>query len=239
MKRKTAVCQVCGHRKPLSELMQGALVRPELQGLVREKVPDWSDSGYICFTCLDELRDEYVRGLMEKDLGDLDSIEQEVVQSLKDNEILSENLNEEFDESLTLGQRIADKVAEFGGSWAFIGSFGAFMLLWVLLNSYLLFGHAFDPYPYILLNLCLSMLAAIQAPIIMMSQNRQEDRDRLRAENDYQVNLKAELEIRMIDEKLDHLMHNQWQSMLEIQQIQMEMIEDLHRKALSAPDLPD
>ena len=102
----------------------------------------------------------------------------------------------------------------------------------MVLNSYLLVNEPFDPYPYILLNLFLSMLAAVQAPVIMMSQNRQEERDRLRAENDYQVNLKAEVEIRMINEKIDELIRHHWQHMLEIQRIQMEMIEDLHRKLL-------
>ncbi|MEZ4459223.1 MAG: DUF1003 domain-containing protein [bacterium] len=128
---------------------------------------------------------------------------------------------------------MADKVASFGGSWAFIGLFGGFMFVWIGVNTFILASaKAFDPYPYILLNLFLSMLAAIQAPVIMMSQNRQEERDRLRAENDYQVNLKAELEIRMIDEKIEHLMHNQWQRMLEIQYVQMEMIEDMHRRVV-------
>jgi uncharacterized membrane protein len=106
---------------------------------------------------------------------------------------------------MTLGQRVADKVAAFGGSWTFIIIFGVVMLIWVTLNSAALFVRHFDPYPYILLNLFLSMIAAIQAPVIMMSQNRQAAKDRLQADQDYQVNLKAELEVAQLHSKLDHI----------------------------------
>jgi uncharacterized membrane protein len=125
---------------------------------------------------------------------------------------------------------LADKVAEFGGSWKFIILYFTVMTLWITANCVLLPWRAFDPFPFILFNLILSMLAAIQAPIIMMSQNRQEWRDRMRAENYYKVNLKAELEVRAIRDKLDQLLHNQWVRLLEIQQIQMEMLEDLSSK---------
>ena len=135
--------------------------------------------------------------------------------------------NPEFDRSLTLGERVADRVAEFGGSWRFIILFFAVMAVWITVNSIYLLFQPFDPYPFILLNLGLSLLAAVQAPIIMMSQNRQEARDRLRAENDYQVNLKAELEVRAVSEKLDLLIHQHWAHLLEIQQVQTEMIQDM------------
>ncbi len=167
---------------------------------------------------------------MKKDLGELDNLEQEVVQSFHDNDILSENINEELEEHLSFGDRIADKMASLGGSWVFIISFLLFMAVWIAGNAIILVRRAFDPYPFILLNLVLSLLAALQAPVIMMSQNRQEDRDRLRAENDYQVNLKAELEIRIINEKLDTLIHHQWLRVLEIQQIQMDMLEEISSK---------
>ena len=164
---------------------------------------------------------------MEKDLGELDSLEQEVVQSFHDNDILSENINEELEERLSIGDRIADKVAAFGGSGAFILSFLLLMAIWIAGNTFMLTHKPFDPYPFILLNLMLSLLAALQAPIIMMSQNRQEERDRLRAQNDYQVNLKAELEVRIINEKLDTLIHHQWLRFVEIQQIQMDMLKEI------------
>jgi CRP/FNR family transcriptional regulator, cyclic AMP receptor protein len=118
---------------------------------------------------------------------------------------VSRNLNVEEQERMTLGQRVADKVATFGGSWPFIFVFGAIMLFWVLLNSTALLSHHYDPYPYILLNLFLSMLAAIQAPVIMMSQNRQTAKDRLKGDLDYEVNLKAELEVAQLHRKVDSL----------------------------------
>ena len=118
---------------------------------------------------------------------------------------VSRNVNVEEEERMTLGERIADKVASFGGSWTFIGIFGLTMAVWVALNTAALFRDHFDPYPYILLNLFLSMTAAVQAPVIMMSQNRQAAKDRLRTEMDYQVNLKAELEVAQLHRKLDHL----------------------------------
>ena len=149
-----------------------------------------------------------------------------MLRSLKaEQELISENLNAEFERRRTLGERVADKMAEFGGSWVFISIFAAILFVWIVLNSINLLTRPFDPYPYILLNLVLSCLAAIQAPIIMMSQNRQESRDRLRAENDYRVNLKAELEIRHIIAKLDQLVTHQWQRLLEIQRLQLELLE--------------
>ncbi len=233
MNDKRERCLVCANKKTSAELLPIALLRPELLAHAKATSKSWSEDGAVCLSCLNDVRNAYVRGLMVKDLGDLDAVEQKVVQSMKDHELLSGNLNREFDDHLTPGQKVADKVAAFGGSWRFISLFGAFMVVWISINTFILVtGKAFDPYPFILLNLFLSMLAAIQAPVIMMSQNRQEERDRLRAENDYQVNLKAELEIRMIDEKIEHLMHNQWQRMLEIQYVQMEMIEGMHRHVM-------
>jgi uncharacterized membrane protein len=150
---------------------------------------------------------------------------------MKEEELLSENINIEFDQQLTFGQRLADRLADFAGSWIFIGLFASVLLVWIALNSLLLLFKPFDPYPFILLNLVLSCLAAIQAPVIMMSQNRQETRDRLQAEQDYQVNLKAELEIHHLHEKIDHLLINQGQRLLEIQKIQVELMEELSRKS--------
>ncbi|MCB0445112.1 MAG: DUF1003 domain-containing protein, partial [Gelidibacter sp.] len=130
----------------------------------------------------------------------------------------------------TLGQRVADKVATFGGSWTFIISFGVFLILWISLNVVWLANKGFDPFPFILLNLILSCIAAMQAPVIMMSQNRQEEKDRERSKQDYMVNLKSELEIRMLHEKIDHLIIHQQNELLNIQQIQVEMIEDIRKQ---------
>ena len=228
--RSQGTCQVCHQTKPRRELLAANLVPDNLLPLIQKEVPDWSGQGYICFSCLNRFRTGYIRHLMEKDLGELDELEQEVVRSLQDNELLSENINEQYEQTLTLGDRIADKVAEFGGSWRFIISFSILLALWIIINTFILLQHPFDPYPYILLNLVLSLLAAFQAPVIMMSQNRQEERDRLRAENDYQVNLKAELEIRVINEKLDQVLHHELPRLLEIQTLQADMLSDLHKK---------
>lgn len=157
------------------------------------------------------------------------TLEQQVVKSLKEQELLSSNINAEFDRKLTFGGRLADRVADYGGSWRFIGIFMGVLLVWIVINSIVLIQKPFDPYPFILLNLVLSCIAAIQAPIILMSQNRQEAKDRLRSEYDYRINLKAELEIRHLHEKIDHLLMNQWHRLLEIQEIQTELMEELAR----------
>jgi uncharacterized membrane protein len=220
-------CTVCGKTKPAREVFPAAVVRDNIAALIQKQVPQWSAESQICVSCLNRFRTDYVREQMEKESGELSALEEDVVRSIHENELVADNLNQQFDQNLTLGQRIADKVASFGGSWRFITLFFAVMAVWILANSLYLLWRPFDPFPFILFNLILSMLAAIQAPIIMMSQNRQEDRDRLRAENDYKVNLKAEIEIRGLSEKMDQLLHNQWVRLLEIQQIQMEMLEDL------------
>jgi uncharacterized membrane protein len=129
-----------------------------------------------------------------------------------------------------LGERLADRIAVFGGSWPFLIYFGVFLVLWIGMNSLVLYRRPVDPYPFIFLNLVLSCLAAVQAPIIMMSQNRQETKDRLRSQHDYQVNLKAELEIRNLHEKMDHLLSNQWERLIQIQELQLELLSELGRK---------
>jgi len=152
--------------------------------------------------------------------------EKKVIHHLAERLHISRNINREFDEKLTFGQRLADGVAVFGGSWTFILIFCLILLIWVALNSFILLhrGGAFDPYPYILLNLVLSMLAALQAPVIMMSQNRQAVKDRLDAAHDYEVNLKAELEIMSLHEKVDLLREQQWRELLELQQEQIRLL---------------
>ncbi len=158
--------------------------------------------------------------------------EKKVLHHLAERLPISHNPNKDFDQTLTFGQRLADRVAAFGGSWPFIVIFGSILFLWIVLNSYILSrrGGAFDPYPYILLNLVLSMLAAMQAPIIMMSQNRQATKDRLDAEHDYAVNLKAELEIMSLHEKVDRLTEQQWSALIEIQQEQIRLLMALLSK---------
>lgn len=178
---------------------------------------------------LHSFRERYIAEMLLKETGELSEMEQTVLKALNDNTILSDKLDDEIQE-FTLGQKIADKVASFGGSWTFILSFMAFLFLWIAGNVFVLLNKGFDPYPFILLNLILSCIAALQAPIIMMSQNRQEEKDRERAKKDYMINLKSELEIRMLHEKIDHLLLHQEQSLVEIQKIQMDMMEDILKK---------
>jgi uncharacterized membrane protein len=227
---QTIMCQICKKQKPLSEIFPGSFVRDSVAELIRKKHPDWSSDGFICLDDLNHFRTEYVRNILEADKGELSTLEEQVMKSLREQDILSKNINVEFEEQLTFGERMADRIAEFGGSWRFIAIFAAVLLLWIGVNTAVIILRPFDPYPFILLNLVLSCLAAIQAPIIMMSQNRQEDKDRLQSQHDYLVNLKAELEIRHLHDKVDHLINNQWQRLLEIQEIQTELMEGLALK---------
>ncbi len=227
MAAQSVKCAICGQTKPESDTIPGIMVRPAIDALIRRQHPDWTLNDNICTTCHNGFRTQYVMEQVQKDRGELTKAEQEVIDSIHQNQIVADNLNSEFATRETAGEKIADKVAEFGGSWKFIFIFFGIMAVWVLINTVPLLWRPFDPYPFILFNLFLSMLAAIQAPIIMMSQNRQETRDRMRAENDYQVNLKAEIEIRVMSEKMDQLLHHQWQRLLEIQRMQTEMLEDV------------
>jgi uncharacterized membrane protein len=210
--------------------MVAELIRPSLLEFIRKRLPGVDNKGFICLDDLGEFRKEYVKEVLEEEIGELSALDQEVIESLQQHEILSSDLSKQFERKLTFGERLSDHIAEFGGSWKFLITFGAVLLVWIAVNGVLLVTHAFDPYPFILLNLILSCLAAVQAPIIMMSQNRAEARDRLRAENDYKVNLKAELEIRHLHEKLDHLLRRQYNRLFEIQQIQIELLEEIGHK---------
>jgi len=160
---------------------------------------------------------------------ELTELERHVAHHITERTPISKNVLQDFSEQATFGQRMADKVASFGGSWLFIAIFMGVMVIWILLNSFILImlNSSFDPYPYILLNLVLSMLAAIQAPVILMSQNRQAYKDRLSAEHDYEVNLKAELEIIGLHEKVDSLREKQWNELISIQQEQLTLLKQL------------
>lgn len=227
---KMVRCQICGQTKRISEVIPAELVREPLVETIKKAHPDWSPSGFICSSDLDQFRAQYVKDVLETEKGELSTLEERVLRSLEEQELLSKNINIEFDQQRTIGERLADKLAEYAGSWGFVICFFGALLLWIVINSAVLLLRPFDPYPFILLNLVLSCLAAIQAPIIMMSQNRQESKDRLRSEHDYSVNLKAELEIRHLHEKIDHLLMKQWQRLLEIQEIQMDLMEELAHK---------
>ena len=172
--------------------------------------------------------------LLKSSYEALDERAKKVARHVADRTPITRNTAKDFDKRTTPGQRAADAVASFGGSWTFIGLFAAVLIAWVVLNSYILatYDKAFDPYPYILLNLFLSMLASLQAPIILMSQNRQSEIDRLNAEHDYEVNLKAELEIMLLHEKVDLLREGQWSELLAIQKEQLRLLGTLIEKKI-------
>ncbi len=234
-----AQCQICHQTKAPSSLVAGEFIRPSLVDFIRRKSPGFDPHGFICAADLGNFRRDYVKEVLEDEIGELSALDQEVVDSLQQHEILSENIGDEFDRELTFGERLSDRIASFGGSWTFIMSFGVVLFIWIVINTAILATRAFDPYPFILMNLILSCIAALQAPVIMMSQNRSEARDRARAENDYKVNLKAELEIRHLHEKIDHLLRKQYNRLFEIQQIQIELLEELGAKRRSGGRTPD
>jgi uncharacterized membrane protein len=200
-------------------------VRPSISRLIALEHPDWQDGKFICRRDFNTYRRRHIETLLEDEAGEIGKLDQEVIDSLTSGELVARDPTEQ-EKALTLGDRAADRVATFGGSWTFIMSFSAVLVIWMTLNVTGLFFKPFDPYPFILLNLLLSCVAAFQAPVIMMSQRRKEEKDRQRAENDYQVNLKAELEIRQLHEKLDHQIMHQWTRLNELQQVQIDLLEE-------------
>lgn len=224
---KTFMCPVCEKSKSLREGRPADMIVGPVADLIRKAHPDWDSRHIICVDCLRRFRTEYIEDALEAQRGELTSTEAEVIESLREHELVARNVDSQYEAKLGFGERLADRVAGFGGSWRFIIMFGAILVLWIAVNTIILVKRPYDPYPFILLNLVLSCLAALQAPIIMMSQNRQEAKDRIRAEHDYQVNLKAEIEIRQLHIKLDQLMNHSWQRLLEIQQVQMDLMEDV------------
>ena len=227
---ETFLCQICREPKKQDEIVPAQSVPEPIAELIQKEYPAWSSGGYICRADLDRFRAHYVGEVLEKEKSELAVLEEAVKQSMIDHALLAKNINIEFDRRLSFGERLSDRIADFAGSWTFITIFTGVMVLWIVINTFILVTRPFDPYPYILLNLLLSALAAVQAPIIIMSQNRQELRDRLDAEHDYQVNLNTEMEIHQLHKKIDHLLFSQGQRLLEIQKIQVELMENLVRK---------
>ncbi|WP_339714060.1 DUF1003 domain-containing protein [Cyclobacterium amurskyense] len=212
------------------EVVNGNEIRDGIFDFIKSQYPDFSRESNISIGELNKYRRLYLTKLIEQEKGDLAAIDKDVMDAIRNNSILSENLQEDIDTAISLGQRMADKIASFGGSWTFIIAFFSFLTLWIVANIWLLASNTFDPYPFILLNLMLSCIAAIQAPIIMMSQNRQGQKDRQRAELDYKINLKSELEIQLLNEKIDHLLVHQNKKLLEVQQVQIDYLEDLMKE---------
>ncbi len=215
---------------PITDKVTGKYITGSLYDFIRSEHPDFTKESLLSISELNGLRQKYISSCLMKDNEQLLKLQKDFTKSLHKLQSLTKTVEETDFSDLTLGQRVADKVATFGGSWTFIISFGFVITLWISINSWLLSIKPFDPYPFILLNLLLSCLAALQAPVIMMSQNRQEEKDRERAKKDFLINLKSELEIRLLHEKVDYLIMHQQQDLLEIQKIQVEMMDSIIQK---------
>ena len=223
-------CQVCKENVPEEEMMQIELLAEPIVDYIKRKKPALMKEKAICLDCLNHIRAEYIQEVLAEERIQLRALEENVIKNMDEQKFITRNINTEFEQHLTIGQKVADKVASFGGSWKFIIMFAVIIIVWITFNSIALMKGPFDPYPFILLNLVLSCLAALQAPIIMMSQNRHSEKDRLQADHDYKTNLKAELEIRQLNWKIDQLMMRHWQSLLEIQEVQTDLIGQIANK---------
>jgi len=230
MENNKIKCQICGKEKGLRDVIPAGSVRGPVLELIKRGNPDWDPNGFICLSDLNKFRAKYVEEVLDSERGEVTSLESQLATSIDTSAVMTKNFNDEFESTITYGEKVADKIANFGGSWKFIGIFAATIFVWVILNTLLIFiipVKPFDPYPFIFLNLLLSCIAALQAPVIMMSQNRQEAKDRFSAEHDFRTNLIAELEIKSLHDKVDYLLMHQWQRLLEIQKIQMELMEQV------------
>lgn len=227
---ETFISDLSNKEYPIADRVSAKSVRLPIMQLIRNEHPNFADNQYLSLSELDVYREKHIEIFMKKQVGKITKLEKRVLTSLKDKKTISDTIEREDEPALTFGQRVADKIADFGGSWTFIISFLVSLLLWICLNILWLANKGFDPYPFILLNLILSMLAALQAPVIMMSQNRQESKDRDRAKKDYMINLKSELEIEMLHEKIDHLIINEQQELLEIHKTQLEILSEILKR---------
>ncbi len=229
-------CALSGQALADSDAVPCSSLRPSLLKFIQTLHPQITEADYVAREALPDLQAGYVETALSEEMGEITTLEREVIESIREHEILASKPDDDASlASRTFGERTADHIARFGGSWRFIILFGVFIVVWIAANVLLWRGAAGpDPYPFILLNLILSCLAALQAPVIMMSQNRQEARDREHAEKDYQVNLKAELEIRHLHEKLDHLLRQHSERLLVIQQIQVDLLRQLLSRSPAA-----
>lgn len=224
---KTFISDLSKKEFSAGEKISAKTIRPSILATIQKEHPEFNHTCHLSVSELNRFRQKYIGDYLMREVGELNDLENAVVDSLQRRSTLTDKIEDQDQESYTLGQRLADKVASFGGSWKFILLFLFFLMAWIAVNTVLLLNKPFDPFPFILLNLILSCIAALQAPVIMMSQNRQDEKDRERAKKDYMINLKSELEIRMLHEKLDHLIIHQQHELLEIQKVQIEMMNDI------------
>jgi uncharacterized membrane protein len=220
-------CSLCMTTVDARTLASPQKLENRILDLIRQDRPEWEAKRGICQNCLEQYRAKKFVSYLEAEYQKLSDIEHAVVSKITRRGRVSKVVHQDFDATMTFGQHVADRVARFGGSWPFIGIFGGILVAWMVVNAWVLASKPFDPYPFILLNLVLSTLAALQAPVIMMSQNRQSQKDRLHAQQDYEVNLMAEIEIRDLHDKMDSLRFKQWHELWHIQKRQIELLEHL------------
>lgn len=219
---------MCGAASPDRRLVRTGEVRAVLAETAERREPgQWNADGWVCADCLTRVRLAHGLEQLERERGELSAVEREIAQFASSHAHIVEELEEGLWRGATAGERAADSLARIGGSWRFVLGFIAFLIAWIVANAVLLGGGRFDPYPFILLNLVLSCLAALQAPVIMMAQNRVAARDRAQADQDFRVNLKAEMELVGLHHKVDHLLHVQWERMVELQELQLEILAEI------------
>lgn len=224
---QTATCLVDGKVYAIGDGLFLSDLEPKLANIIRNDYPKATKNSFICNPHLLTYRLERMRRQQRQDARAHDKINRKMSQALvKDNFQLT-NVYDNMEATITFGERIADAVAKYAGSWPFIIIFSGFMIVWMILNTVGIFGAKFDPFPFILLNLFLSMIAALQAPLIMMSQNRAAEYDRLEAKNDYHVNLKSEEEIRLLHSKLDHIISDDNPNLFESQRLTVEVLGEM------------
>jgi uncharacterized membrane protein len=220
-------CSLCDTQVEGRNLASPQKLENRILDLIRKDRPEWEAKRGICSNCLEQYRAKKFVSYLEAEYQKLSEIEHAVVSKITRRGRVSGVVQQDLDAAMTFGERVADRVAQFGGSWPFIGLFGGILVVWMVINAWVLASHPFDPYPFILLNLVLSTLAALQAPVIMMSQNRQAHKDRIHAQQDYEINLMAEIEIRDLHDKMDSLRFKQWHELWHIQKRQIELLEHL------------
>jgi uncharacterized membrane protein len=225
---RSSKCSICNKNFSVHDLVSVDTIPNSVKNEITKDYLDWSGfKGYVCKTDLNMYRAKYIRSVLEIEKQELTEIEFDVLKSLHEHEIISKNVELQFEGEWTFGQKLADKIATFGGSWTFLIYFSTFLVSWIAINTLQFLIEPFDPHPFILLNLILSCLAAVQAPVIMMSQNRREAKDRLRSQQAYKVNLKAELELRHLNEKIDYLLNHQLERLNSIQAIQFSLLSEI------------
>jgi uncharacterized membrane protein len=221
-------CQICQRDFATKNVLPASVIRSSLLPYLKPASGEWNPEGFVCEEDLNRARRAFYQELIDAEKGDLSQVQASVVKALQEHEVLTSQLSNETDDR-SRGEKLSDQLAEFGGSWKFFILFTATISVWIWLNAH---AHVpYDPFPFILLNLALSCVAALQAPIIMMSQSRQAKRDRKQNELDFKVNLKSEVEIRMLNEKVDRLISHQWQRLLQIQELQLDLMNELGNQA--------